>query len=127
MTSKRNFLKQFFKDRKVVGAVSPSTKFLGEKMLASIDFDKARNMVELGPGTGVFTDIIIQRMHEDAKLLVLELNDDFFYKLSERIDDPRVQVIHDSAENISKYLPKALQENQDAVISSLPLDRKSVV
>ena len=81
MTSKRNFLKQFFKDRKVVGAVSPSTKFLGEKMLASIDFDKARNMVELGPGTGVFTDIIIQRMHRDAKLLVLELNDDFFHKL----------------------------------------------
>lgn len=121
MTSKRNFLKQFFKDRKVVGAVSPSTKFLGEKMLASIDFDKARNMVELGPGTGVFTDIIIQRMHRDAKLLVLELNDDFFHKLSERIDDPRVQVIHDSAENISKYLPEAQQENQDAVISSLPL------
>ena len=121
MTSKRNFLKQFFKDRKVVGAVSPSTKFLGEKMLASIDFDKARNMVELGPGTGVCTDSIIQRMHRDAKLLVLELNDDFFHKLSERIDDPRVQVIHDSAENISKYLPEAQQENQDAVISSLPL------
>jgi phosphatidylethanolamine/phosphatidyl-N-methylethanolamine N-methyltransferase len=121
MVSKRNFLKQFFKERKVVGAVSPSTKFLGEKMLASIDFDKARHLVELGPGTGVFTDIIIQRMHKDAKLLVLELNNDFYEKLNKRIDDPRVQVIHDSAENISKYLEEEAQTKQDAVISSLPL------
>lgn len=121
MTSKRNFLKQFFKDRKVVGAVSPSTRFLGEKMLANIDFEKVRHIVELGPGTGVFTDIIIKRMHKDAKLLVLELNDEFFHKLHDRIDDPRVQIIHDSAENISKYLEEDVQEKQDAVISSLPL------
>jgi phospholipid N-methyltransferase len=80
-----------------------------------------RHIVELGPGTGVFTDIIIQRMHKDARLLVLELHDDFYAKLDKRIDDPRVQVIHDSAENISKYLAEELQENQDAVISSLPL------
>lgn len=133
MSSKRNFLKQFFKDRKMVGAVSPSTRFLGEKMLANIDFDSAKGLVELGPGTGIFTDIIIERMRKDAKLLVFELNDEFYEKLSARIDDPRVQIIHDSAENISKYLPKDEQTNQDAVISSLPLMvfpaelRKSVV
>ncbi len=133
MANKRNFLKQFFKDRKVVGAVSPSTRFLGEKMLASIDFEKVRHIVELGPGTGIFTDLIMQRMHKDTKLLVLELNDDFFHKLHDRIDDPRVQIIHDSAENISKYLDEELQNKQDVVISSLPLMvfsaplRKSVV
>ncbi|MFT5780050.1 MAG: phosphatidylethanolamine/phosphatidyl-N-methylethanolamine N-methyltransferase [Crocinitomicaceae bacterium] len=121
MTSKRSFLKQFFKDRKVVGAVSPSTRFLGDKMLADIDFDRAKNLVELGPGTGVFTDIIIQRMHKDAKLLVLELNDEFYHALKARIHDPRVQIIHDSAENISKYLSEDDQKKQDAVISSLPL------
>jgi phosphatidylethanolamine/phosphatidyl-N-methylethanolamine N-methyltransferase len=121
MATKRNFLKEFFKDRKMVGAVSPSTKFLAEKMLASIDFDKAKGLVELGPGTGVFTKLIIERMREDAKLLVFELNDEFYADLAARIDDPRVQIIHDSAENISKYLPEEEHGNQDAVISSLPL------
>ena len=121
MSSKRNFLKQFFKDRKMVGAVSPSTRFLGEKMLANIDFDKAKGLVELGPGTGIFTDIIMQRMRKDAKLLVFELHDEFYEALNARINDPRVQIIHDSAENIAKYLPKEEQTTQDAVISSLPL------
>ncbi len=121
MASKRNFLKQFFRNRKMVGAVSPSTRFLGEKMLANIDFDKAKGLVELGPGTGIFTDIIMQRMRKDAKLLVFELNDQFYEALNARINDPRVQIIHDSAENIAKYLPEDEQTNQDAVISSLPL------
>ena len=121
MATKRNFLKEFFKDRKMVGAVSPSTRFLGEKMLENIDFDKAKGLVELGPGTGVFTDIIIARMRKDAKLLVFELNDEFYANLKARINDPRVQIIHDSAENIAKYLPEEEQTMQDAVISSLPL------
>lgn len=121
MSTKRNFLIQFFKDRKMVGAVSPSTRFLGERMLQNIDFDHAKSLVELGPGTGVFTDIIIERMRKDAKLYVFELNDEFYESLNARIKDPRVHVIHDSAEHIAKYLPEGQETNQDAVISSLPL------
>jgi len=119
MATKRNFIKQFWKDRQMVGAVSPSTRFLGEKMVENVDFDKARLIVELGPGTGVFTDIIIQRMHPEAKLLVFELNDNFYDSLNNRINDPRVEVLHESAEYISKHLVN--DEKVDAVISSLPL------
>ncbi len=121
MSTKRNFLVQFFKDRKMVGAVSPSTRFLGERMLENIDFDQAKHLVELGPGTGVFTDIIIERMRKDATLLVFELNDEFYQSLAARIKDPRVQIIHDSAENVANYLPEGEKTSQDAVISSLPL------
>lgn len=121
MATKRSFLKEYFKNKKMVGAVSPSSRFLGQKMLEAVDFDTVKHIVELGPGTGVFTDIIIDRMRDDAKLLVFELNDEFHTALANRIDDPRVQVIHDSAENISKYLPEAEQTNQDVVVSSLPL------
>jgi phospholipid N-methyltransferase len=119
MTTKRNFIKQFWRDKRVVGAISPSTRFLGEKMVENVDFDNTKLIVELGPGTGVFTDIIIDRMAEDAKLLVFELNDSFYDSLNNRINDPRVQVIHDSAEFIEKYLEDG--EKMDAVISSLPL------
>lgn len=118
MTTKRKFLKEFWKDKQMVGAVSPSTKFLGEKMIENVDFDNARTIVELGPGTGVFTEMIINRMHPDAKLLVFELNDSFFNNLKDRFDDPRVQIIHDSAEKIAQYTNG---EKVDAVISSLPL------
>lgn len=119
--TKRNFLKQFIKDRQMVGAVNPSTRFLGEKMLKNIDFSENKLLVELGPGTGVFTDLIIESMAPDAKLLVFELNDNFHELLAKRISDPRVQIIHDSAEFISKYLSEEEKTTVDVVISSLPL------
>lgn len=121
MASKSSFLKEYFKNKKMVGAVSPSTRFLGEKMLENIDFDTVKHIIELGPGTGVFTDIMIDRMRKDAKLLVFELNDEFYEALSKRISDPRVQIIHDSAANVANYLTPEEATNQDVVVSSLPL------
>ena len=118
MTTKRKFLKEFWKDKQMVGAICPSTCFLGEKMIENVDFDKARMIVELGPGTGVFTELILNRMHPDAKLLAFELNDSFYRNLAKRFDDPRVQIIHDSAEKIADYTDG---KKVDAVISSLPL------
>ena len=118
MTTKRKFLKEFWKDKQMVGAISPSTRFLGEKMIENVDFDQVRMIVELGPGTGVFTELILNRMHPDAKLLAFELNDSFYQNLVKRFDDPRVQIIHDSAEKIADYTDG---KKVDAVISSLPL------
>ncbi len=120
--AKRNFIKQFFKDKKMVGAVAPSTKFLCHKMLENIDFSKTKTIVELGPGTGVFTDVIIERMSNDSRLIVLELNDNFYETLNKRINDSRVQIIHDSAEFIQKYLDTIQPDlKADVIISSLPL------
>ena len=56
MATKRNFIKEFWKEKRVVGAISPSTRFLGEKMVENVNFDEAKLIIELGPGTGVFTD-----------------------------------------------------------------------
>ena len=119
MNTKRNFIKQFLKDKKMVGAVSPSSKFLGKKMLKNIDFSSAKIIVELGPGTGIFTDMIIQRMAPDAKLFIFELNDDFHNALAARISDHRVKIFHESAESIQSKLNQG--EQADVVISSLPL------
>ena len=103
----------------MVGAVAPSSKFLGQRMLENVDFSSDKIIVELGPGTGVFTDLIIARMAEDAQLFVFELNDNFYNSLNDRINDPRVKIIHDSAEHIMEYLNK--DTRADVVISSLPL------
>ncbi len=118
---KQKFLKEFIKEKRVVGAVSPSTKYLGYKMLENIDFSKAKIIVELGPGTGVFTDLILEKMGSNSKLLVFELNDNFYEALNTRMSDPRVQIIHDSAEKIKNYLGEDEKKQVDVVISSLPL------
>lgn len=119
MISKRSFIKQFFKHRQMVGSIRPSSRFLGEKMLENIDFIRSKSLIELGPGCGVFTDMIIDRMAPDASLLVFELNDEFYDSLNTRINDPRVTIIHDSAEHLEKYIHDG--KKIDAVVSSLPL------
>lgn len=117
-----NFLKEFFKERKTVGAISPSSKSLTKKMLKNVDFKNANVIVEYGPGTGVFTRRIIESMNPDAKLYVFELHEPFFVSLKKEFEnDKRVQVINDSAVNVRKYLEFDNKKYADVIISSLPL------
>lgn len=105
----------------MVGAMAPSSKFLAKKMLGKIPFAEAKVIVELGPGTGVFTRRILEQLHPEGKLFVFELNDSFIKTLQKEIKDPRVILIHDSAEKIGEYLSQYGIEHADAVVSSLPL------
>jgi phospholipid N-methyltransferase len=107
MSKKKSFLRQFWQEKKMVGAMAPSSRFLAQKMLKDIDFTTARVIIELGPGTGVFTDKIVELMHPDAILLVFELNDHFMDQLRHRYTDPRVD--------------KEGLKHADVVVSSLPL------
>lgn len=121
MKNRKSFLRQFWKEKKMVGAMSPSSRFLAQKMLESIDFSSAKVIVELGPGTGVFTRRMLEQLRPDGILLVFELNDNFMKQLQKEFTDPRVHLIHDSAEKIGEYLAEYGVKQADAVVSSLPL------
>tara|TARA_B110000211_G_C13990417_1_gene513723 strand:+ start:475 stop:1020 length:546 start_codon:yes stop_codon:yes gene_type:complete len=116
-----SFITEFFKNKSEVGAVAPSSKFLGKKMYGGINFSKVKCIVEFGPGTGVFTKEIIKRMNPDACMLVFETNPSFYIKLKQEIVDPRVVILNESAEKIGEYLALENQEKADFIISSLPL------
>ena len=75
---KRVFLSEFIKQKKTVGAITPSSKFLMKKMLSKVDFSKDILIVEIGPGTGVFTQEILSRMTLNSRLISFEINDIFF-------------------------------------------------
>ena len=91
-------------------------------MLKNIDFTNCTAIAEYGPGTGVFTRMIIEKMNPDTKLLVFELHDAFYNKLVKEFEEnDNVILINDSAENISKYTEKYGIEKLDVVVSSLPL------
>lgn len=97
----------------------PSSIFLAKKMLAPIDFNKTICVVEFGPGTGIFTHKILEKLNKNSNLLVFEINDSFYEELK-TIQDSRLTLIHDSAEKINFYLEK-LNLKADYVLSSLPL------
>ena len=120
MAKKVNFLNEFFKKENKVGSVAPSSKFLVKKMIDPIDFEKAKVIVEFGPGTGVITQEILKKMNADCKLYAFEINKEFVESLS-LIKDKRFKLIEDSAEKIEEYLSKDGIANADYVVSSLPL------
>lgn len=118
--AKKSYLSQFFKDSKEVGAVAPSSKSLGRKICSFIDFDKADVIVELGPGNGVFTKLLLERMKPGSKLLALETNAAFCNLIRETIKDDRLILVEDSAEHITKYLEQHGYHSCQYVVSSLP-------
>ncbi len=120
-TKKSNFLKTFFKERKQVGAVAPSSRFLVKKMCGKVNFSEANVIIELGPGTGAFTKEILKKAKPNSKVFVLELNKDFYAILKEKFDDERMILVNDSAENLQQILKDHNVDKADAVISSLPL------
>ncbi len=121
MSSKKSFIQQYWREKKMVGAISPSSPFLTEKMLEDIDFNNNNIFVEIGPGTGVFTKHLIKKMNINCKLLVFELNTAFYKELISQINDERVIIINDSAEKLENYLSQYQLKKVDVIISSLPL------
>ncbi len=117
--SKKKFISEVFKSGGTIGALSPSSSFLADKMLKPIDFNKANCIVEFGPGTGVFTHKLLEKMSLNAILLVFEINP-AFYEVLKKIDDTRLVIINDSAEKIAHYLNLNHHEKADYIVSSLP-------
>ena len=103
---KSSFLKQFFKQKKMVGSIAPSSRFLSAKMLNHLPLKQAKFIVELGPGNGVFTEKILAKMGDDSQLLVIELNEEFHNELSAKITHPNFNLFHDSADQLGVLLQK---------------------
>ena len=118
---KSSFLKQFFKQKKMVGSIAPSSRFLSAKMLNHLPLKQAKFIVELGPGNGVFTEKILAKMGDDSQLLVIELNEEFHNELSAKITHPNFNLFHDSADQLGVLLQKMGGNKADIIISSLPL------
>ena len=122
MSEKRGlFLKHFFKNVKTTGSVTPSSRFLVAKLCNMGDFEHARYVVELGPGTGVFTQEILSRVSDATRVIAIESNEDFVHRLNERFDDVRLTVIHGDAAMIKDIVSGHWQDEVDIVLSSLPL------
>ena len=110
--------KNFLKD-KYIASVIPSSKFAVKTVCNKIDFNGKKVIVEYGPGTGVFTKILLQRMTEHSKLILIERNKDMI-SILRKIKDPRVFIFNDTAENVEDILHNCGEEKADYIISGIP-------
>ncbi|HVB54942.1 MAG TPA: methyltransferase domain-containing protein [Candidatus Acidoferrales bacterium] len=115
------FAIQAVADFRTVGAVAPSSRYLAQAMLRPLPLQRARIVVEVGPGTGAVTQALLDRLPGDAALLAFEINSRFYEYLKSNVCDPRLDVIHASAAMIRKEVRRRGYERVDAVVSSLAL------
>ncbi len=114
------FARNFFKSPAMLGSVVPSSSFLVNDMMNQVDWNRARILVEYGPGVGTFTREILKRMRPDAVLIAIELNTDFVDYLNDQVRDPRFRVVHGSAARVRSILAEQNLAAADYIISSLP-------
>lgn len=112
------FLKVFLRAPGLTSAIMPSSPWLAERMVADMQLDQARVVVELGAGTGAFTRAILKKLHPAAAFVAVEINPLFANHLKRRF--PRVQVVHDSAELLGEHLRALGHSAADCVLSGLP-------
>ena len=113
-------LSSFMKKPKETGAIAPSSKFLTNEIIRSIDFNNSDYIVELGPGLGTFTKPILKKAKQSAKLLCFEINKKFCNCLNKNINDKRLVLINSGAESIKHNLRKFGVKKIDCVVSGLP-------
>lgn len=128
---KIDFLKTFIKDRDVA-SITPTSLHCVKKVCTHIDFSKDFTLVEYGPGDGVFSRYILSKMTPGSKLILIELNIDFYSHLKETISDPRVEIYNTRAGDVELSVDPSVIGQVDYVLSGIPFSfleksRKRVV
>ncbi len=112
------FLKTMILHPKATGAVLPSSKRLAREMAQYIQLSEQGMVVELGAGTGVMTQAMLDRGIQEEKIIAIEYAPRLVKTLRKRF--PTMHIIEGDAAQLDQLL-KNMSVQIDAVISGLPL------
>jgi len=115
---KHTIFGQFFSNPIRTGAICASSPELSRLITKDIGIERAKSVVELGPGTGAVTGFILESINPAASFFTIELNPDIIIALKKKF--PKVKTYHDCASNLPSILRKEGLEKVDVVISGLP-------
>jgi len=96
------FVEAFLREPFKVGALWPSSSALSRAVVASCEFAPDDTVVELGPGTGNFTELLLERLAGRGRMLALEISPTNISVLRKRFSP--CEIIEDSAENLARHV-----------------------
>ncbi len=86
-------------------------------MLDMAELDRARLVVELGAGTGSYTEALLARLGPQARLLAFEIDSALAAAVGAKLPDPRLRVMAVSAQDVEDVLDG---QRPEVVVSALP-------
>ena len=119
LADEARFIKSWFDNPLLTGAVTPSGPALAQMMARAIDPTVEGPIIELGPGTGAITQALLDRGIEPERLILVEFDKNFCALLASRF--PGVHIVRGDAYHLAKSLQNQLETPAAAVVSSLPL------
>jgi len=112
-------IKNLIRD-KCVATIAPSSRFVVRRICNSIDFRGDITLVEYGPGTGVITSALLQKMSSNSELIAIEKNKGLFNYLN-KIKDHRLSIINGDVMKVDTLLQKNLKRDKaDYIVSGIP-------
>lgn len=111
------FFRAWLRDPKRIAAIAPSSATLARAMTASIA-PSCAPVIELGPGTGVFTEALLRRGVPEDRIALVEIGEEFARALRQRF--PLATLVQHDASRLGtvRFFDGELA---GAVISGLPL------
>ena len=113
-----HLLRAWLRDPRSVGALAPSGPALARLMTAHVDHAHGP-VIELGPGTGVFTRALLERGLPGHRLVLVETDAVLASTLAQRY--PHARVLRMDAARLGRSSSLFGDERASAVISGLPL------
>jgi phospholipid N-methyltransferase len=110
--------RRFFRDYRIA-SVKATSAYLVRRICRRIDRTRPQVIVELGPGPGCFTRVLLERLSPDSRLVLIEANAEFAADLG-KVRDPRLRVVQGNAQNIREILARAGLPKVDLVLSGIP-------
>ncbi len=108
-----------------IGAIAPSSRLLAKSIASLIDPDDSGSIIELGSGTGVITDALIERGISSKRLILIEIDKSFLAKLTNRFPD--AFCISESAYRLDVIRERYHIEPAAVIVSCLPLLLRSLL
>jgi phospholipid N-methyltransferase len=112
------FIREFLASPGTVGAVMPSSRHLARTMVEGVRFDRAKVVVEYGPGTGSFTGHIVRRLAPGAKFFAVELSPRMAREWRKRY--PGLRVHRASVADMPRICREEGVRKVDVIFSGLP-------
>lgn len=112
------FLKEIAAHPKKIGAIAPSSKQLSKLIIDSAEIEENDVVVEVGPGTGVFTREILEHVSDNGRYIGVEINEEFVNHLRQQYQESLFH--HGDAADIVSYLAMDGYDTCEKVISGLP-------
>lgn len=102
-----------------VGAVAPSGASLAKAMVATLAPGPRDTVVEIGPGTGPFTQALLAAGVSPSRLILVEFDKEFVRHLRQRF--PGVTVLEGDAAELPRLLRQHGHDKVPKILSGLPL------